>query len=131
MFMEKIISISEDGFSIKGDYYDYDGYVIVTSEQIIKVGISNISNCCENWSVKYTTDDVPDNLEKFIGTELYNIIECDDPLEYNSYDEGGSIAIDLQTSKGSLKLILSNSHNGYYSHSYFIESNQFKQEGRL
>jgi hypothetical protein len=126
--MEKIISISTNGFSTTdSSYYSYDGCIIVTTEQTIKLGICNTSYCCERWDATHS----PDELAQFIDKELLNIEESKEPSTVDYYDGGGEITVDIITSAGTLKITLGNSHNGYYSHNYIIESTQFSSNGYL
>jgi hypothetical protein len=126
--MEKIISINEDGFFIgkKG----YDGFNIITSEQTIKIGVSNYSSCCENWGYFISNDEFTD----FIGASLINIELVDECLNIKKvadYYDGEAMFVNLITDKGILQFTVYNAHNGYYAHKSIIISKQLNLEGYL
>lgn len=125
--MEKIISIKEESFKLSDDDWNvFDGYVIQTDSQLIKVGVSNSQNCCENWGYLTTND----NIEEFIGSDLLSISEVDESLnkkpipETEYLDEGNVMFVNFETSNGTLQLVCYNSHNGYYGHSAVVISKQ-------
>jgi hypothetical protein len=128
--MEKISYVQEiHDFKPKADgWYSCDGFEIVTDKQTIRFGISNGQSCCEDWGYLTTND----NLDDFIGAEIREITKTDtaldtkkiaDRFEYGFY-EGGIIFINIETDKGTLQLAAYNSHNGYYGHSVYMESEQ-------
>lgn len=130
--METIISINEvEGFkpSFK-NYSDFDGYEIQTTKQVIKLGISNGQNCCENWGYFMTND----NLGEFIGAELVNIEIVNEILDVTKLVdvyEGGCMFVNLKTSNGDLQFVAYNPHNGYYGHTAIVESSQLTLEDYL
>ncbi len=114
---------------------DYDlGYEIHTSEQVIKILISNSPGCCDRWGF-ITTEDTLDDI---IGGELLSLATIDSELKSHpltvdreSFYEGGACFVDMLTSKGKLQFVLYNEHNGYYGHEIRIESNQFNHTDTL
>jgi len=132
--MEKIISIVETTFKQQEkDWCDYDGFLIHTDKQVIKLGISNGQSCCENWGYLMSEDDV----QSFVGAELLSIKAVDVGVNEkcidagNGCDEGGAMFINLETSNGLLQFVAYNGHNGYYSHSAFVESTFLSEEVSL
>ena len=122
--MEKILDIKEDTWST-GKYSEFDGFVITTDNQIIKIGISNSQSCCENWGYLTTED----NIKEFIGTNLLSIQRVDTLLkkhkeveELQYLDEGDAMFINLETSNGLLQFVVYNAHNGYYGHEAVVIS---------
>lgn len=112
--MEKILSIKETSFENDGWGY-YDGYIITTDKQEIKVGISNGQSCCESWGEFMSQDD----LSEFIGANLIKAYVTDTALK--SYDiedmyEGSAMFVNFDTSKGLFQFVAYNIHNGYYGH---------------
>ena len=130
--METIISIKEvEGFkpSFKS-YSGFDGYEIQTTKQVIKLGISNGQNCCENWGYFMTND----NLEEFVDSELLNVEIVNEILNVEKLVdvyEGGCMFVNLTTSNGVLQFVAYNSHNGYYGHTAVVESEQLTLEDYL
>lgn len=111
----------------------YDGYQIVTSEQIIYILISNGQDCCEDWGYCMSHDDIQD----FIGQPLLDIKIVDEDKKVISlvYSEsakdpytgeyaGGAIFINLETPIGVLQFAVYNAHNGYYGHEVKVISKQ-------
>lgn len=129
--MEKILAINEDGFKKGTGYYcGFDGFNIVTSEQTIKVGISNSSNCCENWGTVTSED----TFEDFIGAELLSVEVVNDKLEKTVLPElyeGSCMFVNFNTSKGLFQLVVYNDHNGYYSHEAVVISRELNHEEYL
>lgn len=134
--MEKIISIKEIfNFKPKNDtWYSCDGYEILTDKQTIRFGISNGQGCCEDWGHLTTND----NLDDFVGAEIREITQTDTSLNTKKVEDicgsldygGGIIFVNIETDKGTLQLAVYNSHNGYYGHSVYMESEQLNfQDG--
>ena len=131
--MSKIISIDDCVFtieekdSVKKTGYTrkttYDGWIIKTESETIKVGIDNEPSCCEEWG-HVTTMDSPD---EFIGAHLYGIKITDTKLKEvplpKSMDNGfGVMFVTFSTSKGDFQLVTYNDHNGYYGHESVVVS---------
>lgn len=98
--MEKIIAINEyeNGRA--------DGFEILTTQQTIKLLISNSQGCCENWGYFLSED----NLQDFIGANLLNIKLTDTVLNKVKFDEigfyeGGLMFVDIETSNGVLQFV--------------------------
>jgi len=126
--MEQIQSIEE--FSD----YDYEGYLVKTNKQAIKVAISSGQSCCENYGYFATND----NLEDFLGATLLEIELVDEELKVNPvpkapdiYDAGGVVFVNFLPSKGTMQLAVYNSHNSYYGNSIKVESKQLNKEDSL
>ena len=118
----KIISIEEVGvFKDEKSYYNYEGYIIKTEDETIKLGISNMQSCCENFGY-YMSED---NINEFIGAELINIELCDTALNVSKLDdcyEGDNMFVNIITDKGTLQFVAYNQHNGYYGHDAVVIS---------
>lgn len=135
--MEKILKIEETTFDQGKEWYQsgYDGLLVTTDKQVIKIGICNGQSCCENWG-NFSTND---NIQDFVGAEILGLKLTDtslntkmieDKFEYG-FDEGDIQFVDIETNKGTLQYAVYNSHNGYYGHSIIIESEQLKHSGSL
>ena len=103
-----------DMYKIERDIQGYNGIVInVTKGLPIILVIDNHMSCCEKISVDAV---FPEDLTRddFIGSAITNIKwgkeEHDDESEFCSSE------IIIETTKGIVKLIVCNYHNGYYSH---------------
>lgn len=123
--MERIISIEEKSFNIKNDWDRYDGYIIKTDKQEIKVGISNGQSCCEDWGEFMSEDD----LSTFIGSNLISIYVTDNALKsyditINDLHDGDVMFVNFETSKGVIQFVAYNIHNGYYGHAAIVRSEQ-------
>lgn len=129
---EKIIRIESDGFSVKELKYgtSFDGWIVVTDRQSIKIGISDGQYCCESTGHFITNDDVSD----FIGADLLAINIVDECLAVSKAPEvydGGVMFVNLETSKGTLQFTAYNAHNGYYGHSAVVVSEKFNHSETL
>lgn len=122
--METIQKIEEASFVV-GERNGFDGFIITTDRQQIKIGISDYSRCCESWGHFASLD----NFDDFIGADLYGIKLVDSVLnvskmeEYKFY-EACFMFVNLETSKGTLQFTAYNDHNGYYSHEAVVISEQ-------
>lgn len=132
--MERIKSIEAKVFKVKPDSWgSYDGYEIVTNEQIIQIGISSGQSCCESFGCIITNDDITE----FIGAKLKGVSITDTALnnkkieELEYLDSGGAMFVNLETSKGLLQFVAYNAHNGYYGHEAVLISKQLNHEESL
>lgn len=129
--MEQIISINEGQFEVNN--YWYEGFQIITAQQIINVGISSGQSCCESFGTLVTNDDAKD----FIGALLVSIAIVDtalqnkkiDALEY--LDEGGAMFVNFETDRGLFQIVAYNGHNGYYGHEAVLFSKQLTKTVNL
>lgn len=119
--MEKILSITESNFD------GYEGYIVLTDKQTIKVGVSSGQECCEEFGYLQSEDDI----EYFVGSNLISIGLTDKAynniifkVEEIGIYEGGAIFVNFSTDRGLFQLAVYNEHNGYYSHYIIIESQQ-------
>ena len=133
MTNERIIEISD-----LADSDDFEGYVVKTTKQNIRLSIRSGQQCCENYGHFWCNDDVKD----FIGAELLGIGITDTELNaaklmengfefHHRYFEGDVLFVNLETDKGTLQFVAYNEHNGYYGHLAKIESTQLKLEKHL
>lgn len=131
--VERILSITDTTFDVKDRKSSYvqtfEGFVIKTDKQTIKIGVSNSQDCCERFGHLMTND----NSKEFIGAKLLKVVKVDKALnnkvlpDIESLDEGEAMFINLETSKGLLQFVVYNSHNGYYGHSAVVISKQYKE----
>ena len=129
--MEKILKIEETSFKLDGkSYTGYNGFIITTDEQTIKLGISNSQQCCEDWGYLMSEDD----MEDFIGSEIISIKIVDDALKPELVPqmyEGNAMFINIETTNGLLQFVAYNDHNGCYSHSTVVVSKQLNDYDSL
>lgn len=124
--MEKILKIKETNFKIEDWWDEFDGYQIITDQQVIQIGITNQVQCCEEFGCIITNDEIED----FIGAELLGISITDEALNNKRIEElvnlyeGGAMFVNLETNKGLLQFVAYNSHNGYYGHDAVLVSRQ-------
>jgi hypothetical protein len=138
---EIIKNIEETTFieNIDGDEYNFDGYVITTEEQLIKIGIENEQNCCEHWG--YLSSD--DDFSHFIGAKIIDIDLTDEALKsikvklkkeklVNNDDRGTNIIfVNVNTDRGLLQFSVYNNHNGYYGHKVAVLADQIEIDREL
>lgn len=117
--MEIIRKIKEGEFRRPGinGMHTYIGYVVSTDKRDIYLGISDNGQCCEMYG--YLTSE--DNLEPFVGAELFGITRTDTSLltqeiPTNPGEPADTMFINIETSCGVLQFVAYNSHNGAYGH---------------
>lgn len=128
---EQIISIEDTSFRLDSKSYgSYDGFVIKTTEQEIKLGIGNGQSCCENWGY-FITNDEPDT---FIGADVLGVDIVNTCLEKEKAPkmyEGDAMFVNIETTKGTLQFTAYNEHNGYYGHAAVVVSTQLNHSTYL
>ncbi len=135
--MEKILRIEETAFKKDNDkWHTYEGFIIITDKQSIKIGVSNDQDCCERWGHFVSHD----NLDDFIGAELHGVYLVDTALneqklkehfEYGMDEDDNLMYVNLDTDRGILQFTVYNSHNGYYGHAAVVISEQLQHECTL
>lgn len=133
--MENILRVEEGIFKKdEKDYNTYEGYMVVTDKQTIKIGISTGQSCCEN-SGYLTTNDT---LDEFSGAKLLGIKIVDVALNskkvediISGIDSGDTMFVNIETSNGLLQIVAYNQHNGYYGHNAVVISTQLNHEETL
>lgn len=134
---EKIIKIEEGSFKKNpkdSNYAIFDGYLVITDKQTIKIGMNMNQGCCERPGYFWSVEDV----SEFVGAELQSIEIVDKELNkerldkeiHNSY-EGGVMFVNFNTDKGILQFTAYNEQNGYYGHDAIVISEQLTKEERL
>jgi len=124
---EIILKIEEKEF--EHDYRNYDGFIISTNSQTIKIGISSGQSCCESFGCIITND----TTEECIGTEIIRVEIVDEVLNNKEIDEisysecGGTMFVNIVTNIGVLQFAAYNSHNGYYGHESVLVSKQLTE----
>lgn len=129
---EIILSIDEGCFKHNGA--TFEGFVISTNKQQIKLGITDGFSCCENSGYFMSND----NINEFIDSELLSINLVDTCLNVsklekyelvnNEYISTQLMFVNVETDKGTLQFTAYNEHNSYYGHRAVVISNQFKVE---
>jgi hypothetical protein len=127
--METIVSVTECMFKIDGDKWPryYDGYIVLTNKQTIKIGISDGQSCCEDYGHVTSEDD----FEKFAGAKYLGIELTDTNLcerKFQDMYEGGVMFVDILTDRGKLQFVTYNYHNGYYGHESVVISKELNHE---
>jgi hypothetical protein len=123
---EKIIRVEEGSFQAETEYKyndNFEGYLVVTDKQTIKVGIQSGQSCCEQYGYLASEDD----LSKYEGATLLGMKLTDKELRTYTEEEipeyeSSCMFVDFETDKGVLQLVCYNSHNGYYGHSAVLIS---------
>lgn len=98
---------------------DYDGYKVTTDKRTLDVAVDNGQYCCESWGYMSSEDD----LEGFVGATLLRVESVDKALNTKTepeYLDGSVYFVNFYTSKGMFQLVVYDSHNGYYGHSFKI-----------
>lgn len=138
--IEKIEELNDYKIESNNRWYssEYDGFLIKTNKQNIRILISNSQNCCENWGYFSTNEE---NVDDYIGAEIYSINQVDTYLNVKPHNVNFTtsrlipdeevIFVNIETSKGTLQFAVYNSHNGYYGHAVKIISEQLNVEKYL
>lgn len=128
--MEKIIRIEETVFKENPQqWFNYEGFQIITDKQIIKLGISDDQSCCERTGYFMSED----NLKEFEGSNLLDVFLVDTNLNVERYNREKLYSpylmfVNIKTDKGLLQFVAYNDHNGYYGHSAIVISEQLNHK---
>lgn len=106
-----------------------DGFMVVTSEQKITLGISNRIKCDEQWGHFWCNDDVSEFIgERVIGVtltnEALNSRKVAMQMPYYGIDLGGFMFVNIETDRGILQFVCYNSHDGFCGHTATVMCNQ-------
>lgn len=128
--MNKILSIREvTNIKRKGESNwprGYSGYAVRTEEGTLLFLIEDGQNCCETYGYIMSEDAVED----FVGANLLAVnfvdeacnVKTEEILKDSWIDKGSCCFINLETDQGTLQFVLYNEHNGYYSHSVYLQT---------
>ena len=111
-----VIIESIDNIDIPGGRLGYH-FQMSDESKNITLTICNSKNCCEEYGV-YTNSD----MNSFIGA-TYNFIDIKNVSNYEGSDDvSHDLKIYIHTDRGIIYIQFYNSHNGYYTHDVYIES---------
>lgn len=131
--MSEIIESIENVENIKpkkDEWISCDGFEVKTNKQTIRFLISNGQSCCESWGYFMSEEDP----RSFVGATLLDLRLVNSALkeirneEIENLDQGSLMFVNLETDRGTLQFTAYNSHNGYYGHSAYVESEQLNHE---
>jgi hypothetical protein len=97
----------------------YDGLLVITTKGNIKLLIDADQYCCEQWGREYL--ETPDDISKLIGATLLSVEDIHIPSPRDSDDEAKETQLRITTNRGVIQYAVYNSHNGYYSHTTFLQ----------
>tara|TARA_R110000803_G_scaffold51154_2_gene105877 strand:+ start:144 stop:518 length:375 start_codon:yes stop_codon:yes gene_type:complete len=110
--------------------FNKDYKVNFVDDNNVVVGFDDSQNCCENfgWSITkeiptYTGNASTEPDEPDTEGYLFDVLFYEEVHPQDKYFDCGGMVVFKLTKKGEDNLYLSlyNSHNGYYSHGFFME----------
>ena len=107
---------------------NYDGWKIITDENVYHILLDNGQSCCESWGYIVSESD----FSEFVGKDIKDVRLTDTKLNnssvYSDLDNlyhGGVQFVDFEFSDGGvLQFAVYNGHNGYYGHGIIIAKNE-------
>jgi hypothetical protein len=123
-----ILSIDSDYVLDRSEYEHLDGLKIVTDKGDIVLVIDNESNCCEIFGGDFL--ETPDDITKYIGATLISVKDTND-YSLNPSEFSNETQLKITTTKGVLQYAVYNEHNGWYSHSTFLQVFNHEEKGFL
>jgi len=124
-----IISIDGDHVRKAGIWCSDRGLKIETDKGDVVLLIDDYQACCESWDALFL--ETPDDITKYIGATILEVSDTNDRPIYSYYDAGGETQLKIVTNRGVLQYAVYNDHNGYYSHSTFLQVFDHEEEGGL
>jgi hypothetical protein len=123
-----IVAIDSAYATNQHKYTTLDGLKITTDKGDIILVMDQESQCCEHFGANFL--ETPDDITKYIGAKLLSVEDTTDSLLYDS-EYSNETQLKIVTTKGVLQYAVYNDHNGYYSHSTFLQVFDHTEEGRL
>lgn len=124
-----IMSINDSFAKCEGKYTTLEGLKIETDKGNVVLLIDTDGQYCENFGNDFL--ETPDDINKYIGAKII-AIEDTNNRELNPNDEESSeTQLKIVTNRGVLQYAVYNSHNGYYSHSTFLQVFDFVEKSSL
>lgn len=131
-------------------YRVFEGYVISTNKQQIKIMMENASRCCEFFGIILYFDgkipaeneilnywqqfeNIPQNinlLDSLIGKEIKNISFSNIPIcpefnvEKNDYETNTAYVDIILADEKKIQIYAWNQHNGFYAHELYVKWNE-------
>lgn len=122
----KDIILSIEKVTEPDGYRGYMGYVITTTQQVIRVLISMRQSCCEKFDVDLILPvtafvKIPEtpplkSSEELIGHEVLQVNWGSLKLDTTEVYDKMHATVHMRTSAGLIQLVAWNEHNGYYPH---------------
>ena len=133
--IQEIKKIEDMPYDVETNSSLFDGYLVITDKHTFAVLIDNHQQSCENWGYMHSEDD----LEKFIGADLYEIKLTDIARNVHKlkeicpYVKADQIQfVDFKTTKGTFQLVAYNEQNGFYGHKIIVLQDQVAfREGEI
>jgi hypothetical protein len=105
------------------------GYKITTSKnEYIGLYISSDTMCCEDFGAELYFRGIVVECNSIVGSIVKDIKFDYDSLNTEEYQ---STNIIIETNRGTIKLLIYNEHNGYYSHEYIARIYGRQERGDL
>jgi hypothetical protein len=123
-----ILSIDSDYVLDRSEYEHLDGLKIITDRGDIVLVIDNESSYCEIFGGDFL--ETPDDITKYIGATLLSVADTND-YSLNSSEFSNETQLKIITTKGILQYAVYNEHNGWYSHSTFLQVFNHEERGFL
>lgn len=129
---------------------DETGFNVETSDQDIRLVISNFSGCCEVWDAAIIVGnkfagELPRSYQKKNNNQTFDKIHIRDisnlvkswefksvmmePI--SSMEETAMMIVTIQCIEGTIKMLVWNEHNGYYPHTATASWNNFTDSQSL
>jgi hypothetical protein len=123
-----ILSIDSDYVVKLSKYNTLEGLKIVTDKEDIILVMDQYSQCCENFGADFL--ETSDDITKYIGAKLVSVEDTNDYV-LNDSAYSNETQLKVVTTKGVLQYAVYNEHNGWYSHSTFLQVFDHTEEGYL
>ena len=114
-------------------FYFYEGFEVKTNKQTIYALIETGHLCCEEYGSKLELPGWMKTPKGLAGAALHRVYWGKDPEAPagKSYCDWNARAVIMDTSKGRVRIVLYNYHNGYYVHRFRVAWNNYLEEDVL
>ena len=125
MDMDIITGIEKFGSNVIAGFEHYQGYVITTTQQVIRVFISSYEYCSEEFDVDIILPDGCSDINSLIGQHVTHVKWA---YAKNKCTDRYEAGVDVHTAIGLVKLVAWNDHNGYYPHTVKVTWKDHEEE---
>lgn len=100
----------------------YEGYELkVGADEYVRVMIENSHLCCERWGVRVSCPNAA-VLADYVGERITDIRWAPSPkVGAQDFTDFYEAPVEIQTTRGLLRIVPWNEHEGYYSHLVLLE----------
>lgn len=110
---------------------NYKRYIIsfYDTQYFIHMKMNMDASCCESFDMSSLPNE--EELEQFHDAYIQNLTYEQEPDNAENYNEEHEFVVNIETTAGILKVVMTNEHNGYYPHECILTYNIMTTDNKL